>query len=310
MNHLNDMRLLSFAAKLFGLAPFCLRFGEKGKMASCSKLSTAYAIVAAILANIAFFWSLNDYFEAPSQFKYDKTLSTIFMFESLMSLIRNLTVYLVLLINQWKMINSINSMQRTHNELQRFVHFETFIDNHCGKTLQWRKRVTVIQVMISCLCVFFNSQYAWNYSWKKFVRMGTLLCFSNGISIVLGPMHFAAGISMLQMFRLVNIYLGESIQAITNITQLDSRTRMRMQLYCDASDEMDRIARMYKQVSMCSKEFCKAFSWSILIELLNSSVCTLTGVSIFCCGITSYNNIVYCFIVILPLLVHLQMVAR
>lgn len=266
-------RALYCVAKLCGFAPYKFIANET-VTTKISWISTGYSFLVAICANIAFVWSLKVYFVASAENRIN-TLRIIFKIEQLVSVVRNVVAYVFLIWCQHRMINSINYalriMSRVHGNM------ENFLDFRCTRIAFTRFMIILIQIALMYSSLLLS--YLYTYSKKMFfLQMLTKLTFSNGITIVLSPMHFAVCLVNLQFFRLVNNRLSKCIQRINNISQMDQRITMRMQMYCDVSDEIDRTARMYKRVLSCANGFTGAFSWSMLVILLNSTVSSLAGV--------------------------------
>lgn len=275
---------LYYVAKLFGIVPFQLHFKEPIFKVKSTRFLTYYVILMPILFIILFGWSLSKFFVSNNS--YGDTLNPskntkffVLKLDALSAILRNVTIYIFVLIHRKRFVQVINSVGQIVLSLKHTMKFKTFLDRKCRLMVYVQMFIISIQLTIFISLTYLYITIDPTYTTAYKTRVLITMIFSYLFVAISNNVHFTAFLVIIQCFRHINRQLEKCVNRALKISRMDKKSRIRMQMYCDVSDEIDELATIYKSVAACNQGFCKVYSFSMLVSILNSFVFTIAGVT-------------------------------
>lgn len=273
------LRAVYIAAKWNGFAPFRL----SASFAYLTDISTSLAICAAIGLNIIFMWSQSKFLVNANYDQFEETFLFVAKLDICATLMRNLIISILLIVKRNEMVQIINDIYHIALNIKHFRKIQSFLDQQSMRRIRLQ-----ILAMFYQLAVFVLSAYIQHRNCARninfdFFRVFIFSFINNFFQITLSSMHFTAFLSVLQLYRHINENLKQCVKHIRSISKMNNRRSIRMQVYCDVSDQIDEIASYYKYVTICNQRICKVFSGSMLMILSVSFVLMISTVRfVFC----------------------------
>lgn len=115
--------------------------------------------------------------------------------------------------------------------------------------------------------------------------------YTHTIRTIFGVAFYGSLLVVLQFYRDVNLRIESLIDEMMEVQVNVASIYGRMQRYCDLSDAIDVMAQLYEQVTGLLNELMRFFGVVLLVELINSFVSVLYGVSSSLSKSISFNSI-------------------
>lgn len=289
-----------YAAKLFGIMPIhlCAAPDDKNTVAELTPCSTIYVIFAAILFTILFVFSLLQFIvpEATSD-PNQETINFVLNLDSYSAIIRNISIYTFVIINRDTFMQTVNRANRIVNELRIGLNCTSFIDQRCTHMVFVQICMSTMQLSLSIWLAYSYCISNSNYTQLYLIQTIIMMCYSLCFQAVVSAVHFTVFLMIVQFIRHINQGLVVCLKRIEDISHRKTRrSNMRMQMFCDVSDQIDELAALYKCITNCNEQFCKVFSISILVSIINSFVFALASVlmSVLFSSKTQIKPLVFC----------------
>lgn len=266
-----------YVAKSYGIIPFNVKFRDKKLIAELSQFSTCWVIVAGSVFNLLNVWSLLK-FIAPS-ISFDsthETMTAVLILDSYSTILRNISMYLSIFVNRLNLVESINEVQRIWNKLQMCLKTTCFFDRDCRKMIYIQVLVTTIQLSYTSWLTYRYSTYDTNYTITSRLQWIVMMMFSLGLQAIVSVVHFTVFIIVVQLIRHINHKLMSCVKSVEDISRMNGR--IRMQMFCNFSDEIDEMASFYNLITNFNARICRFFSVSMLAAMLNSFVFVMASV--------------------------------
>lgn len=266
-----------YAAKANGIAPFKLDTKTKYPRAKLTTSSTLSSILGAILFTVLYLYPLKKYLLFHIQNGVE-TMHFVLRLNTYSGLFRNIIIFICVIVNRKDLVLSINTLEIIMEKLKCIVQFDSFLDRKCRRMVFTQIVMTMFLYALAIITLYINSLY-FEFWFTNFMLRNTLaIYFTNVFETIVLSMHFTAFLIVVQFYRHINVKLRISVDRIRTISRMDSCCGMRMQMFCDASDEIDELAALHKCVAKCTQTICKVFSMTILASLINSFIFTISGV--------------------------------
>lgn len=270
-----------YAAKCVGMIPFKLSSWNPDSIVQISFLSTCYVILMPIFFTTAFIWSLMVFLN-PDPDMIDSTKITkvaVLKIDSYVCITRNFTVYVFVIYHRKLLVQTVNSVRRVISKFR--LTFENFLDRRCQQMVLVQVLVTMTQIVIYICLTYDYIIFPPNaYTWVTILKINISTFFTYAYVSILNAVHFTAFITVVQLMRHINQRLKFCIAKVQEISRMEKRSSMRMQMYCDLSDRIDELAALHKCVKNSNRMICKVFSMSIIVALMNSFIFNMAGVII------------------------------
>lgn len=112
------------------------------------------------------------------------------------------------------------------------------------------------------------------------ILLFSYVMFTHTIRAVFGVAFYGGMLVILQFYRDVNVRIERLIDEMMDVqVNVAISVYGRMQRYCDLSDSLDLVAKLHEQVTGLLNEIMRFFGVVLLVELINSFVNVLYGVS-------------------------------
>lgn len=261
-------------AKCFGIFPF--RYQHY--LAELTTVTILYSVIVSIVYNVLLIWSTMK-FLIPDATIYNPTKNTkhlVLKFDTYSCIARDVSIYFSVIYHRELLVQTVNSVGNILTKLG--VTFGTFLDKNCRQKVYVKVGVTLIQLII-CIYLTFdfitfpNNSHPRIYNIK--VIISSILTYVFGL--IIGNVHFTAMLIIVQLFRIINRKLQNCMTRIEVISRIE-RGSMRMQMFCELSDQIDELSTMYKYIANCNKRCFQVMSLSIITSIMTSFVFITAGV--------------------------------
>lgn len=151
-----------------------------------------------------------------------------------------------------------------------------YIDEKCTNLLTTKLVAVFFQVLI----VIGNIITGFVYQNRPLDTLLLVVMNTHGINILTMGTYFCAMIVSLRFYCLLNVRLQSSIGRIGDVVS-GGKNKMKMQLFCDISDDIDLTNRLYDKISVFTCKINRLYSFQLLLAIITSFGYSLSGVSIF-----------------------------
>lgn len=267
------LRAVYILVKSNGLAAFSLSIQSTKPVAELTRFSTGLAILLLSILNCIFAWVLSKNFIYLNE-KDEEILLLVVKLDSFAFLLRNLIISVLVIMQRSKIVQLINDVYLIAFKIQQKGRIESFLDSKCLEMVHVQIRAMLTQLGISILSIYLHSRYVRKKLFYDWVRVLSTTIFSTTVSVMI----FTVFLIVVQLIRQINHQLRECVKTIRMISQMDKRQNIRMQIYCNLSDDVDEIASLFKFVHICNQRICKVFSVMLLMVLVTSFMFILCSV--------------------------------
>lgn len=259
-----------FGGIVFGYMPFNFT-PTKSPRATKSPLafaySTAYSVCLLILLTIMFYYETIDVSENN---RIKSTLKIVYFISVGIIVVRTALTAVQQLFNSKVIIQIINEGFHI-NELVHRLQLDKPLppdstEDMTGTDLLLAKVVTVLLQLIIVAGTLL-SKYLWTANNLNYLQW--LLFNKHFINIVMGASYFIAMQLALWFYWQLNRYLNVSMMSIRTVMDQDS-IGVKMQQFCDISDEIDRIDRLYDRVTKFVGDVNRLFSLQLLMATITA----------------------------------------
>lgn len=275
------IRILYIFTKYSGLLP--LQLQSKQPYAIPSKSAASYCIICTIIASCILFYSkLEDFHNLLIRDQDHQTIIIVNGIKILSSYLRTICLYVSQLIHRKQFINIINEGCRIRHHIDELcdkAENTQFLDKKCSYFVTIKAITLICQILIIMVATFLQPLYTGHGIARTMIiyAMGTYL--SDGLAMIVSSIFCFGMVVALQFYRHLNKRLSCLMSKIRKASW-DDKMKMKMQFYCDSSDQLDRIANVYDQISKYTCQMNGFMSMAMLLTILNAFVYTLSGVSV------------------------------
>lgn len=271
---LSNFNWFYFIAKLNGMVPF--NWSDHKAKASKSLASTLYCIVLTFALTYCM-CSFQIDILTHLQVSEDKMVSIlVFLFQVTVSTCRTLWIFLFQLYYRRRYIIFINKAVKMHRNISKTLsdHKDiSFLDEKSRKMYLCKGYTSWIQVVVLSLCVF---DFARHYPEVEGVMKFALVVYTHMVKALFSCFFFGSMLAILQFFRHIN---EKAVELMRQIAILNVAThQMRMQTFCNLSDEIDRMATLYVSVSELMGQLIKMFSMSLAFGFMDAFLIILSKI--------------------------------
>lgn len=205
----------------------------------------------------------------------------VFLFEIILRTFRCISLYIIQLINRMKFAHLINDGYRLYTAWTNLYPNDTFFDQNYFLYLVVKFFANICQLFIVC-CSFFGYFNAKHYP-SMIVHIFTffLIQYSNYILTIITFMYFWHMLIVAQFYRNFNRKIELLLKQLNGMVKLNNdanKYQMKMQIFCNMSDEIDRIIILYEWTTNYTKMIVNCYSIQLILLLLDSFVSVLSQV--------------------------------
>lgn len=264
------LRAVHCVVKLFGLTPFRHDCHNDAQPATPSKAAFAYAAIIGLAYNTFVCWS----FAMLTGDSSDETVYVALHVKHVCKLAQSVGTFWSLFYYRLTLIESLNMAKRIRCQLASLLPAGALRDADTTRIVHNVLVWTMVQsgLTIGSMCVFAA------YASMRALCFALIMFCSSFFSMVLTLLQFATILEVAQMYRALNKKLRTCVERIRQVSQMPRRCKMRMQMFCDVSDDVDKIAQLFKLVSLFNGQVCRVFSVSMLVNIVNSFAYALFAV--------------------------------
>lgn len=267
-------------SKCFGFVSFKLS-STNTLCAHDSRSNFIYSIFYTIFfSSLLFYAEIEKYVLAVMREAKYPTATVVKALEFSVNVTRTIVILIIHLINRKKYVLFINETNQLYNTI-RYVTKQTrtksFLDKKGFYLLNFKKfsvfaQITLLTIAFSCYSHFYRGNTR-----TEFILQIYKTIYSNVMAIIFTNIYFCGMLVMLQFYRNLNKQLKNCMKSLKIISQ-SKMNRIKMQMYCDISDDIDMISIMYSRVTDVTSRLNTFFSIPVLLTILNDSMITLFAV--------------------------------
>lgn len=282
---------MCFILKMNGLMPF--RFStktipratsSKHAVLFCSTIGIAILILLPI-AQVFILGNLN----LPNDDKLVNTL--VFRFEIILRTMRSISLYFYQIINRAQFIDLINDGFRLYTSWTHLYRNDAFFDKEYFLCHSMKTLASVGQFIIVVFSFFGYFGHDPRSPFAVHVSLFLLIQYSNFMLTFVTAIYFWNMQFMAQFYRNLNGKLA-TILAQLKVVHVD-KNQMRMQTFCDISDEIDQIAVFYEWLTRYTKVVVESNSVQLILLMMDGFVSILSQVSCELAQNGKNNNFFY-----------------
>lgn len=177
----------------------------------------------------------------------------------------------VRLINKCLVLHQMIAAQNSKNKPPS----SSFFDCYCLGLYKMHIAVTVFQVALMLSPLLANDLNGDNSNLKvPFV----FVLYTHILRTFFGLIFFGSMLVVLQLFRDVNGRIGSIMDDMDSVQTSVNRVHGRMQRYCDLSDGLDVMAKLYERATELVADLVHFFGVQVLVALINAFMNILFGV--------------------------------
>lgn len=272
------LRASHIVVKFFGLFPIRIDYNKEEQLATPHLTNFIYSIVFAVILNGFVFYSFSSFVSSPVDDLNQETLLIALRVERFCEFVHNLLTYASLWFYRLTMTECVNMGESIHRKLRYFIRYNERYDAEYHRVVKQVYCWTIIQsVLIICTWV----SYTVNSS-MGFVQITIIVFCANVFTVIVTLMQFSMMIEVSQLYRRLNGKLSACVYKIRQISCLSEKNQMKMQMFCDVSDDIDEVASIYKCITKCNNMVCRVLALSIMANVVNTFTNLLIGVNCIC----------------------------
>lgn len=265
--------LLYYLAQCYGLCPF--KYDESTPRVFESNFSTFISLMAGlILCTITIFTQTYTLLTwLPDRPKI--VLLIISHLEGFFLVIQNVVIFLIHFNNRKKLVKFINEGFDLTSELKKICPREVIFSTEFRKDLRSKIVAKSFQILLLILTTYsfclraIDSAFEWSF--------GTLSIWMYIYAIMISSIFYSG--SVLISARFYGILNTKLIHVVTNAREnYKSTPCLKMQLFCETSDEIDLIAVLYNRIASFVEQINELFCVQIVVIQLSSFVLILSSV--------------------------------
>lgn len=269
--------ILLYHSKLIGLIPFRIFRLKTFYVAKSDRCILGYSIfIALVVIPMITVCQFYLYLNAIHRDKHHQTIIVVVFIENGIKHLKIIWIYVSQILNHNDLVNLINEAFKLRNDVMEYLAINGFfLDKDCQHMTFKKILLSLVQVLIvisSLVCAYHIHQ-----SKTIYVIECIFTILTEAFSILFTSVYFGSMLLVLQCYRYLNKQLEIAVKRIHNIS-LNFKRDMKMQMYCDVCDTIDKIANFYDQITVFTKKLNAFISIVLAIVLLDEILCTLSGV--------------------------------
>lgn len=267
------LKFFYFFARIHALGGFS--YEEKRKKVSLSSTSVAYGCVWVFCYFLLLVITVSSLNEIVDDSEGSVVLYFVNSIEVTALLFKAFSFYFLRVIQSKDLVRLINEAI----DINQTINYEyrenvTFYGRHFVRLYKFKKWCVVIQSL-----VFFASFYIYVDQSQHGVMQklfSFIIAYTHFSTVIVSGFYFYGGLLFgYEFYYSLNCKL---IQVLNEINA-DNKSRMQMEYYCHACDELDKISIFYTRISSYVASIDKMFAVEIALQLVTSFIIITSAVS-------------------------------
>lgn len=154
-----------------------------------------------------------------------------------------------------------------------------FLDGKCRQLVRWKIGSLVLQFGFVGVAMYYYEMGTYASLAVRMLVKLAILIGTDVVMLVYSAGHFAVTLVALQFFRAINARLSESVAVVRELLLTRRQSDVKMRLHSNVTEDIDRIAFLYDQVSAYAHRLNGVFGFPVVVTLMNSFLYTLVAVS-------------------------------
>lgn len=267
-------------SKLNGQMPFKYDYQDK-----CAKQSTRDTLISIIFGSVVCVLVLSAvifiYVQQRYLYSFDSTPKFILLFVNYIELIFIFVRIFCVFYGQIQQRNLamflINEGFWLYNHLAEDLYPDgLFLDQKCSYIRSSKCVSIIVQTMVVLMGVTINTPDRIELGLWQVICLA-IFSYVYMLAILDTTVFFAKMLVALQFYRHLNRRVRKIVHKVDEMTQQDSRS-MKMQMCCDLSDQIDRIAIMYELITKYVNNLNDWFTMQLVVCFVNAFLVILCEV--------------------------------
>lgn len=275
-----SIRNLFYLSKFFGFAPFQFYASYSTPFATGSRSSVIYCIIyTTCIGALLYYAEATKYlFAMEREHKYP-TAKVVKALELTVSSTRVILIFVHQIMNRKKYISTINEAYQLEHAIKNLCYkSKNFVLNKkCLYLLNAKIISVIVQVILTVIAFVSYSRFYRGSTVAEYVLQVSKTTFSNFMAQIFTSIYFCGLLIMLQFYWHLNHRLKSCTKKM-EIISMSNMNKMKMQKYCEISDDIDKISILYCRLTTLTASFNSLFSMPILLTILNDFMFSLFAV--------------------------------
>lgn len=273
ISHSSIIRSLYFCGAFFGLNPF--NYNGISQRASLSVLSLIYSCGYCFLISEMLSLYHMFYINLIIDGRENETYKTVTYAEFLCSIFRTMALAIIQILTRNGSINIINEV----NDMKKSLHQRltcTIMNGFLDKKRQHLLNIKLLSILVQIFVIILNT-YVREIDPIDVFGLTVSQINSNCLPIVLNSNYFCIMLIILQFYSDLNMNIRGIFERIDQIALGESKI-MKMQKFCDISDEIDEMSILYDEITNFCEKANRFFGPQLLLIITSSFLCILMDV--------------------------------
>lgn len=264
--------------KFFGLIQFNISMSDfkisiSKPLLAYSFLMTVFNIICTILATK----------NAIQDSVLDKfILMLFFRLRLTVGFVRIVLIYIFQFFNYKSYINFLKEAFFIHSHLNKMFPPEHFVDKFVWKCFMTKIGMWIFQIFLMLSNLFVYIQILVDRRISDYGSSLLSVCYmisSNIIKTSISCIYFGSMIIIMQFYNVVNKNISKMMHNVLQMDKLQGKNKIKMQVFCNFSDELDRISKIFDHVTSFLNKQLQFFTMQLLLLIIDSFCCILYEVS-------------------------------
>lgn len=199
-------------------------------------------------------------------------LMLIFRLKIVVGFARTALLYIFQIYNCKSYINFLKESVFIHSHLNKLFSPGHFMDKRIAKCIRTKMGLWLFQTifMLSNVLAYIHIFNGFSLSWKYETSLFSVcyVILSNIVKTTINNIYFASMLIVMQFYTVVNKKVSKIMQNVLQMGE-DGKSKLKMQAFCDFSDELDRISNIFDDVTTFLNKQLRFFSLQLLLLIID-----------------------------------------
>ena len=267
-----SIKVFYYFAKINGLVPFQLSL--RRKTATPSTQSFVYSLITITMLILFFFVSQYSVTKTATSHMEKFTSKLVFAFQVIISCTYFFYIFVRQIVNYKIYIYLINESF----SIRRLICNRYKVNNFYEHAIYSAYNSKVISLIVQVICATFPTYgFILTYNEDIITVLFPMVPYGHILILSFGYIYYITLLFVFQCYRIINENLLRQLKCLMEISE-SGRKQMKMQEYCNLSDELDEISKLYDKTTDFLSVALKLHSKTVILTVLESFVIVLSQV--------------------------------
>lgn len=254
---INWLQFLQYALKCNGLLSF--NISKRPPHATASRLWNCYSFLFTLYISFQFCFSISCYLYDYMLTAVDSTQTQFLVYVILLMLSAEKSnfIYILQYLNRNKLSTLVNEGYELHHHI-------CIMCKDVGVPANYN---TMLKAKIFSIFLQVAILISASFAFDSFDYNALVLLYSHWTVAMMSSTIFSGLFVVWQFYLALNNKLRQCMAKVKAVTASNKIQQMRMQRFCDLSDEIDRLACLYARCSVLTEQMNKYFSVTLFVTI-------------------------------------------